>query len=165
MPPAHPPDRVVSADACSVDFRPLPGHFRRVIPPRFSIAPIIALLSLAVAGFAADKPAAAKKRYILYATFLTDTPVELSDGARWMMDRGDSFPVAMFKEQQTIVVLQFAGTQFSTETSRVKITPGDEVTPEMVANYRNNVQGYVDGKSVKLRAELKPAKKAEPVKK
>lgn len=110
---------------------------------------------------AATALAAEKKRYILYATFLSDTPVELSDGARWMMDRGDSFPIAMFKEQQTVVVLQFAGSQFVTEASRVKITPGEQVTPEMVANYRRNVQGYVDGKSEKILAELKPAKKAE----
>ena len=130
---------------------------------RFSLAPLFALL-LAASGLAADKPAATKKRYILYATFLSDTPVELSDGARWMMDRGDSFPIAMFKEQQTVVVLQFAGTQFSTEASRVKVTPGDQVTPEMVANYRRNVQGYVDGKSEKILAELKPVRKAEAVK-
>jgi hypothetical protein len=117
---------------------------------------------LSVAGRAAEK-----KRYVLYATFLGDTPVELSDGARWMMDRGDSFPIAMFKEQQTIVVLQFAGTQFATEANRVKITPGEQVTPEMVANYRRNVVGYIEGKTEKILQDLKPVKKekAVPVKK
>jgi hypothetical protein len=148
-----------SVPCCGVDFPLTRGQFPAV-PPRRLLSVFACLVLLAAACLAAEK-----KRYILYATFLSDTPVELSDGARWMMDRGDSFPIAMFKEQQTIVVLQFAGTQFSTEASRVKITPGEEVTPEMVANYRRNVQGYVDGKSEKILAELKPAKKAEPVKK
>ncbi len=92
---------------------------------------------------------------MLYATFLEDTPVDLSDGARWMMDKGDSFPVLMFKEQQTRIVLQLAGAQFITEASRVKVTPGDDVTAEMIANYRKNVAGYIDGKSEKIRKDLK----------
>ncbi len=115
---------------------------------------------LAITGLCVEK-----KRFILYATFLSDTPVELSDGSRWMMDRGDSFPILMFKEQQTVAVLQFAGTQFFTESSRVKITPGEEVTPEMVANYRRNVEGYVEGKSVKILQELKPEKQEPKAKK
>lgn len=115
----------------------------------------------AVPSFAADK-APQTKRFVLYATFVSDTPVELSDGSRWLMDRGDSFPVLMFKEAQTRVVLQFAGAQFITETSRVKLTEGEEVTPEMVANYRRNVAGYVEGKSEKILQELKPPKEAEP---
>ncbi len=119
---------------------------------------LLSAFALVAPGFAAEKKTGEKKRYILYATFLNDTPVELSDGARWMMDRGDSFPILMFKEQQTMVVLQFAGTQFAIETSRVKVTPGDEVTPEMVATYRRNVAGYVDGKSEKILQELKPTK-------
>jgi len=107
----------------------------------------------ATPAWSEDKPEA-KKRYILYATFHSDTPVELSDGARWLMDRGDSFPVLMFKEQQTKIVLQFAGAQFITETSRVKIIPGEQVTPEMIANYRHNVEGYVESKSGKLLQQL-----------
>ena len=122
-----------------------------------SVLPLLALLL----AYACPTPGsgAEKKRYILYATFLEDTPIELADGARWMMDKGDSFPILMFKEQQTRVVLQFAGTQFLTETNRVKVTPGDAVTPEMIANYRKNVQGYIDGKSEKILKDLKPAKK------
>lgn len=130
------------------------ASFAAVKSCRSLLALLVFSVLLAATGLAAEK-----KRFILYATFLSDTPVELSDGARWMMDRGDSFPILMFKEQQTIVVLQFAGTQFLTEASRVKITPGEEVTPEMVANYRRNVQGYVDGKSEKILQELKPVKK------
>jgi hypothetical protein len=102
-----------------------------------------------------------KKRYILYATFVEDTPVELSDGARWMMDRGDSFPILMFKEQQTVVVLQFAGVQFATDASRVKVTESEKVTADMVGNYRRNVQGYIEGKSEKILKDLKPEKKGK----
>lgn len=122
-----------------------------------SFLPVLTLLAVWFGVCPAD--AGETRRYILYATFLEDTPVELSDGARWMMDRGDSFPILMFKEQQTIAVLQFAGTQFATESNRIRITEGDKVTPEMVGNYRRNVQGYVAGKSEKLLKELKPAKR------
>jgi hypothetical protein len=119
---------------------------------------ITAFIALAIC--VAPSQAVEKKRFVLYATFLEDTPVELSDGARWMMDKGDSFPVLMFKEQQTRLVLQLAGAQFMTEASRVKVTPGDDVTPEMVANYRKNVEGYIDGKSEKIRKDLKGSKKS-----
>ena len=120
---------------------------------------IAALIALAICS--APSQAVEKKRFVLYGTFLEDTPVELSDGARWMMDKGDSFPILMFKEQQTRIVLQLAGAQFSTETSRVKVTPGEEVTSEMVANYRKNVQGYIDGKSEKILKDLKGSKKSK----
>ena len=121
---------------------------------------LFAFLAVLVAC-SAPSHAVEKKRYVLYATFLEDTPVELSDGARWMMDKGDSFPIVMFKEQQTRLVLQLAGAQFVTESGRVKVTPGDEVTAEMVANYRKNVLGYIDGKSEKIIKELKPVKKSK----
>ena len=51
--------------------------------------------------------------------------------------------------------------QFITEASRVKVTPGEEVTSEMVANYRKNVQGYIDGKSEKILKDLKGSKKSK----
>ena len=124
------------------------------------VSTFIAALA-AVALCSAPCHAVEKKRYVLYATFLEDTPVELSDGARWMMDKGDSFPIVMFKEQQTRLVLQLAGAQFVTEAGRVKVTPGEEVTAEMVANYRKNVLGYIDGKSEKIIKELKPVKKGK----
>lgn len=148
-------------DSTALIFTRTAANFAAVKSCRFLVAALLFSL-LAVAAGAAEK-----KRYILYATFLGDTPVELSDGSRWMMDRGDSFPILMFKEQQTLVVLQFAGTQFPTETSRVKITPGEQVTPEMVANYRRNVEGYVNGKSEKILQELLPVRteKATAVKK
>ena len=61
------------------------------------------LLAIALLASLPAADAQAKKRYILYATLLDDTPVELSDGANWMMDKGDSFPLLMFKDQQTAV--------------------------------------------------------------
>ena len=104
-----------------------------------------------------------KKRYILYATLNEDTPVELSDGANWMMDKGDSFPLLMFKDQQTTVVLQLAGTTFRVVAKGVRIAEAKDVTPEMVANYRQNVRTYIDSKSEKIQKELRPsAKKQQP---
>ncbi len=100
-----------------------------------------------------------KKRYILYATLLDDTPVELSDGAHWMMDKGDSFPLLMFKDQQTAVVLQLAGTSFRVETKQVRIAESKDVTAAMVANYRQNVQTYIDSKSEKIQKELRAGAK------
>ena len=107
----------------------------------------------------ADSEAQGKKRYILYATLLDDTPVELSDGANWMMDKGDSFPLLMFKDEQTAVVLQLAGANFRVETKRVRITEAKDVTPAMVANYRQNVQTYIESRSEKIQKELRPGPK------
>ena len=37
-----------------------------------------------------------KKEFKLYAAFKSDTRVELADGAMWMMDKGDVFPVLAY---------------------------------------------------------------------
>lgn len=95
-----------------------------------------------------------KKRYILYAAFLENTPVQLADGAKWMMDKGDTFPVMMFKEQQTQVILQLAGTNFRVETSQVKIFEGTEITPAQLATYRANVKNYIESRSEKWKDQV-----------
>jgi len=97
--------------------------------------------------------AAEKKRFVLYAILNQDMPVQLADGARWMMDKGDTFPVVMYKEQQTKVVLQLAGTSFTTSVIDVKVVEEKEVTPEQLASYRNNVQHYLDGQAEKWKTE------------
>ena len=45
---------------------------------------------------------AQKKRFALYGMLLETLPVDLADGAQWMMDKGDTFPVIMFKVQTYI---------------------------------------------------------------
>jgi hypothetical protein len=82
-----------------------------------------------------------------------DTGVQLGDGSRWLMDKGDTFPVVMFKEQQTKVVLQLAGTNFTTEAARVKVIEEKSVTPEQLATYRNNVQHYLDSRAEKWKTD------------
>lgn len=126
--------------------------FPTKIPPavhRFISSLLIIVLTLCATSVAQEK-----KRYLLYAAFLEATPVQLTGGAKWMMDKGDTFPVAMFKEQQTKVILQLAGTTFMAETSRVKIIEEKDVTPEQLATYRTNVQNYINSQSEKMKTEL-----------
>ena len=101
-------------------------------------------------------PASARE-YKLYAALIDDMPVELSDGAKWMMDKGDVFPVLMFKESQTKVVLQLAGANFLTDTSRVRILENREV-PAGLLVYRKNVEVYLKTKVEKWRAASEPKK-------
>jgi hypothetical protein len=103
-------------------------------------------------------PASARE-FKLYAALLQDMPVELSDGARWMMDKGDVFPVLMYKESQTKIILQLAGANFMTETKRVRILEESEVATGLV-NYRKNVETYLKTKSEKWRAAYEPKKPA-----
>ena len=101
-------------------------------------------------------PASARE-YKLYATLIEDLPVELSDGAKWMMDKGDVFPVLMFKEAQTKVVLQLAGASFLTDTKRVRILESAEVAAGLLV-YRRNVEVYLKSKAEKWRIASEPKK-------
>jgi hypothetical protein len=91
------------------------------------------------------------KAIVLFATMTEDTPVTLADGAQWMMDKGDSFPVLMFKEQQTKVLLQLAGTNFLAPMTSVRILEENQITSEELAAYRRNVVNYLEGKVKKWR--------------
>ncbi len=108
-------------------------------------------------------PATARE-YKLYATLIEDMPVELSDGAKWMMDKGDVFPVLMFKESQTKVVLQLAGANFLTDTRRVRILENSEV-PAGLLVYRKNVEVYLKTKADKWRVASEPKKSDAPASK
>ena len=90
---------------------------------------------------------AEKKRFALYGMLLDNIPVDLADGAQWMMDKGDTFPVIMFKEAQTKVLLQLAGTNFLVETKHVKVIDEKNLTAGELASYRRNVQTYIDTRS------------------
>jgi hypothetical protein len=100
---------------------------------------IVSVLSLPPARAAEME----KKHYVLFATLLEPTPVDLADGAKWIMDKGDTFPVIMFKEHQTKAILQLAGTNFWVDTARLKLVEENEVTPEQLATYRRNVETYI----------------------
>ena len=97
--------------------------------------------------------AAEKKHFVLYAMFMANTDVRLADGAHWIMDQGDTFPVVMFKEQQTKIVLQLAGTTFMTDAANVTTIEEKNLTEEQLATYRGTVQRYLDGLAEKAKAE------------
>lgn len=112
-----------------------------------SFAPLFLLL-LALAG------AARAYEFKLYATFIEDTRVELSDGAVWMMDKGDVFPVVAYKDMQKNIILQLAGATFKTPTERVRIIKPEEVAAG-IEKYRANVRSYLDSTSKKMEQKLK----------
>ena len=103
-------------------------------------------------------PAQEKKRFMLYASFLEDTPVQLADGAKWQMDKGDTFPVVMYKEQQTKIILQLAGTNFMVMANRVKVFEEKDLTETQLATYRTNVHNYIESRSEKWKEQAKQAK-------
>ena len=111
---------------------------------------IATFLSILLLAFAAANGAG--KKPLLFAMLTKDTPVQLEDGAKWMMDKGDAFPVIMFKEQQTKLMLQLAGTRFLIAAENVRVLEEPEVTEEVLAAYRRNVASYIDGKSKKWQA-------------
>jgi len=113
---------------------------------------IALIIALALGGPA---QAGEKKHFVLYAMMLANTEVHLADGAEWVMDKGDTFPVVMFKEQRTKIVLQLAGTSFMTESANVKVIEEKDITSEQAASYRNNVQHYLDGRAEKWKEQAK----------
>ena len=93
-----------------------------------------------------------KKHFVLYAMFLANTRVQLAEGSEWIMDKGDTFPLAMYKEHGTKVVLQLSGTTFMTSTANVQIIEEKDITPEQLATYKANVEHYLDGQAEKWKA-------------
>jgi hypothetical protein len=110
---------------------------------------LFCLLGSFAPGHAKGKP------IVLFATLIADTPVTLEDGAQWMMDKGDAFPVLMFKEQQTKLVLQLAGTRFMIPADRVRVVEEKNITPAMRAAYRRNVESYLESQSKKWGEDAK----------
>jgi len=96
---------------------------------------------------AGEKQAGEKKHFLLYAVLLDKTPVELSDGAKWMMDKGDTFPLTMYKNNQTKVVLQLAGVTFWVDTDKVQVLQEKDVTHEQMETYRQNVETYLNARA------------------
>lgn len=96
------------------------------------------------------------KEFKLYALLLDDTKVELSDGAIWMMDKGDVFPVEAYKNQREKIVLRLAGATFLTETARTRLLEEKEVA-EGLEVYRKNVRAYLESTSKKIQKSLEAA--------
>src|SRR5262249_26097565 len=96
-----------------------PSPFAHSFRPVKTVFASLLLLLSAGLVLRAQTAAPAKKPFELYAEFVNDTRVELSDGAVWMMDKGDCFPIYMFKDQQTKLVLKIASTTFQVDAKNV----------------------------------------------
>src|SRR4051812_30653439 len=94
---------------------PLPKSRNRIGSVKRLPLLLMTVLLLAAATAPADEPKA--PRFVVYAQFIEDTKVTLDDGSHWAMDKGDCFPVDMFKEHQTKVILKLGGSTFMTDTS------------------------------------------------
>ncbi len=92
---------------------------------------------------------------MLYAMLTESTPVQLADGAKWQMDKGDTFPVVMFKERQTRVILQLAGTTFMVNTARIQTVEEKDLTEAQLTTYRTNVSNYLESQSEKWKEQAK----------
>lgn len=129
-------------------------------PPRMpKIMPVVKrllifLLLLACASAFAPAQEKEKKRFVLYGILLEGIPVTLADGSRWEMDKGDTFPVVMYKEQRTKLILQLAGTSFLVNAEKVKVIEEKELTEALLATYRSNVANYLESRAKKMRAEM-----------
>jgi hypothetical protein len=105
-----------------------------------------------------------QKPFELYAQFQQDTRVELSDGAVWMMDKGDCFPVYMFKDHQTKVVLKLASATFQVDAANVKVLPESQNENALVS-YRKNLAQFLAKQPGIFEQEAKAAKAANKKKK
>ena len=122
---------------------------------------VLLLFSLLIPAWAQNTPASATpKPFVLYAQFLEETKVELSDGAVWLMDKGDCFPIYMFKENQTKVVLKLASATFMVSADRVRVMK--EAENEMgLASYRRNLTDYLNGRADVWKKDAVKKKKGE----
>lgn len=103
----------------------------------------VALLFVAIvlACTAANAAANEKKPFVKYAELMDTTEVQLSDGAVWIMDKGDCFPIHMFKDRRTIVILKLASATFPVQTYQVREMRDDE-RAAAEASYKKNVDNY-----------------------
>ena len=144
LPAAHcrPPPRRLVRTTChrTVDFFPRAAE----TPARVKF---LCLLLAVLAFVPTPAQSAEKKHFVLYGMLLDTLPVDLADGAQWMMDKGDTFPVVMYKDQQTKIVLQLAGTSFIIDAKHVRVFEDKDLTAAALASYRRNVQTYIDTRS------------------
>lgn len=101
--------------------------------------------------------ASAGERVILYSALLESMAVELSDGSKWQMDKGDCFPVVAYKESHTVVILQLASASFAVPTAKTRVV-GEKQLPAAIASYRANVNTYINGFAARWRAAAEAGK-------
>ena len=102
--------------------------------------------------------AGAGEAVTLYARLRDVMVVELSDGAKWQMEKGNCFPVVAYKESHTKLILQLAGTAFIIPAEKAEIV-ADKDIPAAIASYRENVTAYLDGFSARWRKNAEAGKR------
>ena len=115
---------------------------------------LIALLLLAFCTVQSH----AGERVVLYARLLEDLTVELTDGSKWAMEKGDCFPVVAYKESHTKLILRLASTNFVVAGEHAAIVSDNE-TPAAVERYRVTLQTYINGFSARWKANAEAAVK------
>jgi hypothetical protein len=100
---------------------------------------LLLLLATTVCTRGADPKA---RPFVVYAQFIVDTKVQLDDGSEWAMDKGDCFPIDMFKEHQTKVILKLGGSTFITDANRVRVMKDSEEAAAL-KSYRVTLDNYV----------------------
>lgn len=121
------------------------------------------LLSLLLLLFAALSGQAGE-RVLIYARLTDGLLVDLSDGSKWKMDKGDCFPVIAYKEAHTKLILQLAGAQFMVPAAKTQIV-AEKDSADATAKYRANVNTYLNGYANRWKSEAAESKApAEPKK-
>ena len=100
----------------------------------------------------------AGERVVLYAKLLQDLNVELTDGSKWAMEKGDCFPVVAYKESHTKLILRLASTSFVVAGNDAAIV-SDKETPAAIERYRSTLQTYINGFSARWKARAEAAAK------
>lgn len=118
---------------------------------------LFTLIAIALASVPVTAQAQEKKRYVRYAEFIVDTEVQLSDGSVWRMDKGDCFPIHMFKDQQTRVILQLDTATFSAPMYTVQMVP-ERDQKRALAAYQTMVENYQQSKARALKAQQSQSK-------
>jgi len=103
-------------------------------------------------------PLQAGERVTIYAMLLDKTPVKLSSGAEWVMEKGDCFPIIAYKESRNKIYLRIAGAQFVVNAKQAREVKESEVVGAM-ENYRNNVSTYIQTAPDKWRTEAEAQEK------
>jgi hypothetical protein len=115
---------------------------------------LLAFWMLALLAPPANAAKAEAKPFLIFAKFLQDTEVELSDGSRWAMDAGDCFPIYMFKEQRTKVILQLGSATFMADAARLKVLDDTDNNAALVS-YRKNLENYLRAKADNWKRDAK----------
>ena len=102
--------------------------------------------------------AGAGEHVVLYAQLLQDLNVELTDGSKWAMEKGDCFPVVAYKESHTKLILRLASTNFVVAGDHAAIV-NEKETPAAIERYRGTLQTYINGYSARWKANAEAATK------